>query len=330
MAPLAQAADGDLPVNGRAASVTNSKAVLSDISVSVSVTAKLCAFARAFHAKHDAERVFIDSRAYELLGKNEYENMARLIGRGYRQEAPGTDGFDWQKIKKHLDKYIAPIPLSRAAYAEQNLASYAADAGYCQYVICGAGLDTFSLRSQNKNIAIYEIDRPETQRYKREKLGRLSPKKLCPDVHYVSADFFSDNWTDKLIQSGFSPRRPAFFSILGVTYYLTLPVFEKMLAQIAGISAAGSRLVFDFPDETSFSPAAPERFVHLAKIVAQVGEPMRCGYSAADIASALRRRGHAIEEHLTPQKIQERFFEGSSLSQRAYENIHFILAKRSD
>ncbi len=335
MAPLTQSiserfSQSIAPVNSAVHSMASS--AQSACCCQESVTAKLCAFARAFYAQSPAgsRPIFRDEKAYALMGRDEYENMGRLIQCVYRPECLKCPcgAVDWAKAADELKNYIAPVPLSRAAYAEEKLELYTEQFGQCQYVICGAGMDTYSLRCRRPNIVIYEIDRPETQEYKRARLAELNWNRLSARTHYVPANFFADDWMASLIHSGFDPERPAFFSILGLTYYLSLPVFEKMLRQIARISSAGTQLVFDFPDEMSFSPSASESFVHLAKIASDVGEPMRGGFSPAQIATALMRCGQEIQEHLTPQKIQQRFFEGQDGGLNACENVHFILAKK--
>jgi O-methyltransferase involved in polyketide biosynthesis len=117
---------------------------------------------------------------------------------------------------------------------------------------------------------------------------------------------------------------------LGVTYYLTLPVFEETLGRIGGISSFGSKLVFDFPDDTTFKIGTAERVHTLSKITDSLGETMQHGYSVAEIDGALMRHGFITDDHASPEKIQRRFFDGRTDGQRAYENIHFILAKKGD
>lgn len=295
-----------------------------------STTAKLCSFARAFHSNYEKQKVFDDYLAFDLMGKEEYDEIGQLIEHEYDAEAfDAGRTFSSAGIRPQLNTYISPIPLSRIAYAERELEMFSMQRGRCQYVICGAGMDTFAFRNANPDILIFEIDHPDTQRYKLEKIRRLEWN-MRENVKYVSVDFSKDDMAENLKAAGFDPRLPSFFSILGVTYYLTLPVFENTLERISSISSTGSKLVFDFPDETTLSPHAARRVTRLAEITAGLGEPMLHGYTVDEVNDALERQGYIIDDHATPKKIQKRFFDGKDTGQSAFENIHFILAKKGD
>ena len=237
--------------------------------------------------------------------------------------------FSGKRIRDKLNRYISPIPLSRAAFAERELTRFTWQRGKCQYVICGAGMDTFAFRNDNPNIQVFEIDHPDTQRYKLEKIRQLEWN-IPSNVHYVAVDFAKDDMAAELKKAGYDPAAPSFFAILGVTYYLTLPVFEETLERIGAISSFGSKLVFDFPDDTTFSPDTAERVHRLSEITRSLGEEMQHGYALSEVSEALERHGFLLDEHNSPEKIQKRFFDGRSDGQKAYENIHFILAKKGD
>ena len=293
-----------------------------------SVTAKLCSFARARHSNLERNKIFDDYLAYDLMGLEEYEQIGQLIEHDYREERfdPAL-AFSGPRICQQLNRYISPIPLSRAAFAERELSRFARKRGRVQYVICGAGMDTFAFRNGNPDIEIFELDHPDTQRYKLERIRKLEWN-IPANVHYVPVDFSRDDMALALRQAGYDPAAPAFFSILGVTYYLTLSVFAQTLRRIGELCARGSMVVFDFPDDTTFRKTAPERVRTLTGITASLGEPMRHGYSVAEVDAALERGGFRIDEHASPARIQRRFFDGRTDGQRAYENIHFILAKK--
>lgn len=295
-----------------------------------SITAKLCSFARAYHSNHVKDKIFDDYLAYDLMGKEEYEKTGQLIEHDYNAHLyDPAYNFSGVRILDKLNKYISPIPLSRAAFAERELTRFVMQRGECQYVICGAGMDTFAFRNINPNIKVFEIDHPDTQRYKLEKIKNLEWN-IPKNVRYVSVDFAVDDMADELIKAGFNPKEPSIFAIPGVTYYLTLPVFEETLGKICSVSSYGSKLVFDFPDETTFGANPVGRVRELAEITKLLGEPMLHGYSVEEINDALKRHGFIIDVHESPQKIQKRFFDGRSDGQTAFENIHFILAKKSD
>ena len=186
-------------------------------------------------------------------------------------------------------------------------------------------MDTFAFRNTNPDIQIFELDHPDTQRYKLSRIRDLEWN-IPENVHFVAVDFSKDDMTAELKKAGFDTNSPSFFAILGVTYYLTLPVFEETLSKIGSVSQAGSKLVFDFSDEGAFLPDAEERIRTLAAITDSLGEKMLHGYTVSEIEDALERQGFIIDYHATPAWIQKRFFTGRD--QKAYENVHFILAKK--
>lgn len=296
------------------------------IDTQESITAKLCSFARAYHSNFEKQKIFDDYLAYDLMGKEEYDKIGQLIQHEFNSEDYNPNiGFKGELVYPLINQYISPIPLSRIAYAEQELKDFAKQSGECQYVICGAGMDTFAFRNDNPNIRIYELDHPDTQRYKLEKIRELEWN-IPKNVHFVAIDFAKDDMKETLLSAGYSPSIPTFFAILGVTYYLTLPVFEQTIEKISKLSGEGNIIVFDYPDETTFSEESADRVKKLTKITASLGEIMKQGFSFEDMKNALKRHEFLVKNHLTPKDIQRNFFENRSDNQRAYENIHFITA----
>ena len=296
------------------------------IATQESITAKLCSFARAYHSNIGREKIFDDYLAYDLMGKQEFEEMGQLIQNDFEfDNTNDSGGFETECISPKFNRYIAPIPLSRIAFAEKKLLEFAEKHSECQYVICGAGMDTFAFRNGNPHIKIFELDHPDTGRYKRERIRKLEwniPKNL----KFVPIDFSKDDMTSILLASGYDPKLPAFFAILGVSYYLTLSVFEQTIKNISELCHAGGKIVFDYPDETTLREENSERVQTLSEITEKLGEKMLYGYSLSDINTVLDRYGFEIEEHETPQMIQKHYFEDRNDGIRAFENIHFMLA----
>ena len=295
-----------------------------------SITAKLCSFARAYHSNFGREKIFDDYLAYDLMGKEEYEEIGQLIENNFDLSAfDANRTFNGALVYPTLNRYITPIPLSRIAFAEKELLRFAEESGKCQYVICGAGMDSFIFRNENPDIQIYELDHPDTQRYKLARIKELEWH-IPENAQYVPVDFAADDMTKVLKNAGFDKSLPTFFAILGVTYYLTLPVFEQTIEKISRISVCGNRLVFDFPDETTFDEKVAERVYRLTQITAKLGEPMVHGFTVAEIRRALSRHGFAVTAHETPKIIQKHFFENRAEGQTAFENIHFMLAEKKE
>ncbi len=300
-----------------------------------SITAKLCLFARAFHSNYGKEKIFDDYLSFDLMGREQYEEIGQLIENNF--DISKYDKNRWfchKNIKETLYKYILPIPLSRIKFAEFELENFAKLQGAMgkriQYVICGAGMDSFAFRNVIGNISVFEVDHPDTQKYKLERIKELEwvvPENLT----FVPIDFSHDSLKEKLLQNGFNPNLPTFTAILGVSYYLTLPVFEQTLKIISELSTQGSKVIFDFPDERTFSEelakGAP-RVQELADVTQRLGEPMLHGFSLEEIKGALDRNSFELASHYTPEIIQSLYFEGRSDGLKAYENVHFVKAEK--
>lgn len=290
-----------------------------------SITSKICAFARAYHSYFNRVKVFDDYLAYDLLGMDEYEYLKGLI----IQKAGNSSG-DMAKIKEwnlFLDEYISPIPLSRIAYTEEKIQEFAKENDYCQYVICGAGLDSFAFRNENPCIEIFELDHPNTQEHKIQRiqeLGWVIPK----NVHFAPIDFEHHSMDEMLLSAGFDQNKKTFFSILGVSYYLTLDTLKKTFERISKISSSGSMIVFDYPDDVSWKNSkAPERVKTLKVLTEELGEKMTDGFHFDELSQALNDSGYNVIEHQLPKQIQKKYFNNRKDNLRAFENVHFIVAE---
>src|SRR6202021_2559867 len=126
----------------------------------------------------------------------------------------------------------------RSRYAEDRLAKAVAN-GVEQYVILGAGLDTFAYRNPFRQLRIFEVDFPATQEWKRGLLGAASI--AMPDyVTFVPLDFEHMTLAAGLNAAGFDATKPAFFGWLGVVPYLTLPAFRATLETIAWLPSGSA------------------------------------------------------------------------------------------
>src|SRR5690606_36072223 len=119
--------------------------------------------------------------------------------------------------------------------------------GVHQYVILGAGLDTFALRRPDlkDSLQIFEIDQPETQAWKKERLSQLGYEKPS-HLHFVPVNFEEkESWPEKLIASGFDKTKPAIVVSTGVSMYLTLEANLATFSEVANL-APGSILATTF------------------------------------------------------------------------------------
>ena len=189
-----------------------------------SITALMSAFGRAFHAENEDHPVFADGLAKELMTEEEYAAVQGYVLGGARFFEPEIDPAAWEPkelVRRLVNTHIAPSPLCRAAYTEQALKT-AALTGTEQYVIFGAGLDTFAFREPEflSKHRVFEVDHPLTQADKRERITRAGWT-IPGNLAFIPVDFTKDRLTERLTAAGFDPSVKSFFSWLGVTYYLS-------------------------------------------------------------------------------------------------------------
>ena len=255
-------------------------------------TALRVALRRAAHQLFDQPIVFNDPVAVPLLGARYAEELHRTPRR--------TD----RPFSTALRAYL----VARSRFAEDNL-QRAVDEGVRQYVLLGAGLDTFAYRNPFPGLRVFEVDHPATQQWKRELLT-TSDIRIPARLTYVPVDFEQQSLPAQLISTGFDPQAPAFFAWLGVTMYLTLPAFRSTVAFVAA-QPPGSGLVFDYSQPRSALPFL-EQLAHdsLAARVQLAGEPFQLFFTPAEAVAELAAfRG--IED-LGSKEINARYFERRS------------------
>lgn len=231
------------------------------------------AAARAAHLVVDQPPVvFVDAHAVRLLG----DQAAELLS--YHRE--------------HGDNPILAAAraevLSRSRYTESVVAA-AHGAGVDQYVLLGAGLDTFSLRAP-ATLRVFEVDHPATQSWKRE---RLTDENLSPAVTYVPFDLGTGDVLDHLATAGFLPAAPAVVGCLGVSTYLAPTTVEAMVADLARL-APGSEVVTEFllPERDRDEIGSLYARV-VGEVAAHEGEPWRTFLSTDNAVELFRRNGFA-------------------------------------
>ncbi len=200
----------------------------------------------------------------------------------------------------------------RSRYAEDQLAGAVAQ-GVRQYVVLGAGLDTFAYRNpfQSSGLHVFEVDHPRTQEWKRARL-RDARIPVPREMTFAAVDFERQSLEDGLLQAGFEKQRPAFFSWLGVTPYLSRSAFDTTLQFIAGMPS-GSGVVFDYAVERLLlSPAQQLALDAMAERVARAGEPFQLFFEPATLASDLAHAGFTNLEDLGAEEINARYFAGRS------------------
>jgi methyltransferase (TIGR00027 family) len=203
---------------------------------------------------------------------------------------------------------------ARSRFAEDAL-ERAVAAGVRQYVVLGAGLDTFAVRSAmperpiDPGLRIFEVDHPTTQAWKRTCLEQSGVQ--VPDtVTFVPVDFEQEELMVRLVASGFDAGAPAFCSWLGVVPYLTREAAVGTLRAL-GALPAGSGVAFDYAvARESLSPKQQAMFDWLAERVARAGEPFRLGFDPVELGELLRECGFARVQDLDGDAISALYFAG--------------------
>jgi methyltransferase (TIGR00027 family) len=197
---------------------------------------------------------------------------------------------------------------ARSRYAEDHLAESVA-AGVAQYVILGAGLDTFAYRNPFLHVRVFEVDFPATQEWKRTLLGEATIHEPA-NLIFVPIDFEHTALAEGLADAGFDAGKPAFFGWLGVVPYLTREAFRATLETIAKLPL-GTAVSFDFAlSPHTLSPLRRLAFNALAQRVARAGEPFRLFFTLEELETEFHRVGFRRFEQLDSASINERYFAG--------------------
>ena len=266
-------------------------------SAQPSHTALLCGIARARHQVLDGGEIFRDPLAFDILGPEQAARVhAELQGNGPRSRRKDAGSFS-QAMRGAL--------VVRSRIAEDTLRDAVAD-GATQYVLLGAGLDTFALRNQWPQglQRVFEVDHPATQAWK-QGLASEAGLTMPSGAAYVPVDFERQDFMAQLAAHGYQREQRTVFAWLGVTMYLPPSAVEATLAGIGAHAAPGSVLVFDYVRRPT--PAQWGRklmMAWMARRFRRMGEPWRCTPSDAELHAMLARHGMGPAEVITPAVVR--------------------------
>lgn len=276
-------------------------------------TAEATAAMRAIHQWFDDEpRVLDDEYADLLLSPfgfaSAFPLARRLALRSLQRQAAWLLAVQGRRLPIGARRMRAQV-LTRSRYAEDVLLERLAE-GTGQFVLLGAGLDTFALRRRDlaDRVRVFEVDHPETQRFKRERVERL--RDGSPDhLEFVPCDFERQTLEEALSPSSYDPGRPAVFSWLGVTYYLSVEAIRATFDFFAG-QAAGGRLVLDYWNELAVPPLDASLLEVVRASVSAQGEPMLSFFTRDRIAAEATNSGLRVLENLSADDVNRRYLEG--------------------
>jgi methyltransferase (TIGR00027 family) len=217
---------------------------------------------------------------------------------------------------------------TRSRYAEDELHG-AVRRGIRQYVVLGAGLDTFACRNPYVGdvLQVFEVDHPGTQSWKRRLLEETGIP-IPPSLRFAPVDFETQTLEGGLRHAGFDAARGAFFSCLGVTPYLTSSAVASTLRFVASLPV-GSGIVFDYMiPPVLLSPAERQAFDALARRVAQAGEPFQTFFDPPSLATSLKQElGFGQIEDIEPEEMNDRYFRGRTDDLRVGSLAHIMNAR---
>lgn len=189
----------------------------------------------------------------------------------------------------------------RSRYTEDAL-QLAFDKGIRQYIILGAGFDTFAYRQPvwARDLHIFEIDHPDSQAQKRNRLAQTGIS-LPPNLSFVPVDFETSSIRNVLQQTLFDLNAPVFIAWLGVLTYLTMEAIDATLS-FAGALAKGTELVLTFSQQKS-----ADYFSNLGQRAADLGEPWITHFTPEALAQKLRQHGFTTVSFFTPEQAAKYF-----------------------
>jgi methyltransferase (TIGR00027 family) len=303
-----------------------------------SFTAMSVAYMRAYHSMHDTPKIFDDFLAYNLIPNEKIAPIEKYWieqcwtwGQQLNDTEP-TVLYSEQAITlkslKQAAQEFAGIFSSRARYAEDALEK-AVKQGVKQYVILGAGMDTFAFRQPEmmEKLEVFEVDHPATQEFKLHRLAELRWKHPAK-LHFIPIDFTKESLVPALTSSSsYDPEVKSFFSCLGVINFLSREKAFAALCSITEVAPAGSIIVFDYLDIDAFVPEKMSPHIReLKEFLLKIDEPIISGFNPSALAEDLASLGFRLHDNLSPQDIKECCLLGYMDGYHVQEHGHFACA----
>ncbi len=220
--------------------------------------------------------------------------------------------------------------LLRARYCEDQLARAVAEGRAAQYVILGAGWDSFSIRRTDllPKLRVFELDHPATQQAKRERLEQLGFH-LPAQVSLVPIDFERQTIDERLLAHGFDPELPTFVNWLGVTYYLTEPVIDGVFETLARLCHHELQVVFDYADKVRKGGSdAPLRWRIRRRFMRYLGEPFKTVWTPESLPARFAALGYELVANFVGQQQAQIVAPGEMGPFQAGGHLHVAHVRR--
>lgn len=200
--------------------------------------------------------------------------------------------------------------VARARFIEDLVVEQAAG-GIDQYVLIGAGLDTFAQRRPEiaSALRVFELDRPGPQAWKRQRLTELGLG--IPEwLRFVPVDFEGESWREELTAVGFDAGKPAVVAATGVSMYLTLEANSALLRGVAAL-AQGSTFAMSFLLPLTLADSGVRPALERAERGARAsGTPFVSFFTPTDILALAREAGFRQVQHVAAAALTQRYFAG--------------------
>ncbi|UPK71665.1 class I SAM-dependent methyltransferase [Chitinophaga filiformis] len=235
---------------------------------------------------------------------------------------------NWQERPdmKYTKRLRASI-VARARFIE-DIAREQIEKGVKQYVLLGAGLDSFAQRNVDisSEVDIYEIDQPETLAWKKEKLIE-NGYKISGNLHFVPVDFETSSWWNELLNSGFDVQQTTFVSCTGVTLYLTKDAIIDTLKRMA-LLASGSAIAITFYLPLQLLEEEDKPLMEMSiKGAAASGTPFVSFYSIDEVVKLAEEIGLKEVKTVSTNDLRERYFKNGTDNLLPASGEFFLVAK---
>src|SRR5215469_1399467 len=263
------------------------------------LTAIGAAFGRAAHVFVDKPPFVFEDTMSIKLAENEFLRAANLLGSDGSLLVQKDDTRVWWR-----SAFVA-----RARLVEDLVIKHL-ESGVSQYVILGAGLDTFVQRRREvmMRLRLFEIDEPGTQQWKQRRLRELALP-TAPNHRFVPVDFESgQSWVAALATAGFSPGEPSVIASTGVAQYITVDAMRETFRQVAGL-ARGTVFISTFiPPADLIDPGERPYRALTEQRVASTGHPWISFYTPGEFISIASEAGFDNVHHVAASELNARYF----------------------
>jgi len=272
---------------------------------------------RAVHVRYERPPVLDDDWALKLI-----DRKSRLLVR----------------FPPLYRRYLAPQQLrskSLFAYSISNLrlaeelVEQGLTEGRHQYLLLGAGLDSFGVRRHDlaDRLRVYELDHPVAQAVKRARITRARGS-IPAHLELVPIDFETTTISQALASSSYDAGQPSTMSWLNTIAYLSVDATSASLRGLGAVSAPDSRLIFNYPPTVPATAAGEADLAAVRASVASKGEPFRSAFDPRDMERYVTEAGFVVEQHLTEADLDRRFFSGRTDDLRPTLPARTIVARR--